>query len=135
MYVSSSLTPRSTCNTMLAAEITSAAANAQPNESTLIELGSIFDASSSTTASRTSTSTKLSASVNGRRSAAMTGESTALRIAITAAAMNASPTPLTATCGTIAAATPPAAADTIQLIASLNGLKRGTSGLQTSSSP
>ena len=53
------------------AEITSAARSAQPNESTLIELGSIFDASSSTTASRTSTSTKLRASVNGNRSAAM----------------------------------------------------------------
>ena len=68
---------------MLAAEITSAAASAQPNESTLIELGSIFDASSSTTASSTSTSTKLSASVNGRRSAAMTGDRMAFRIAIT----------------------------------------------------
>ena len=120
---------------MLAAAITSAAASAQPNESTWIELGSIFDASSSTTASSTSTSTKLSASVNGSRSAAMTGDRTALRIAITAAAMNASPTPWTVTCGTIAAATPTAAADTIQLIARFSGLKCGTSGLQTSSSP
>ena len=97
MYVSSSLTPRITSITTLAAAITSAAASAQPNESTWIELLSTFDAISSTTASSTSTSTKLSASVNGSRNAAITGASTALRIAMIAAAINASPTPLTAT--------------------------------------
>ena len=93
------------------------------------------EASRRITASRTSTRTNPSASVNGRRSAATIGGSTAFRIAISAAAMNASPTPWTVTCGTIAAATPTAAADTIQLIASLNGLKRGVSGFQTTSSP
>ncbi len=134
-YVSSSFAPKITSSTSIDAEITTDASSAQPNESTLIVLVVMCDASSSMTASSTSTSTKPSASVNGSRSAATTGGSTAFSAAISTAAASASAKLPTLTCGTIAAAmntdTPATSHDT----STFSRRKRGACGLHVTACP
>ena len=74
-------------------------------------------------------------SMNGRRSAASTGGSTALRTAISAATTNAAPVCSSPTPGTTAAATQIEAAATIHEISRRSGRSRGVAGCQPTCSP
>ena len=73
--------------------------------------------------------------MNGRRSAATIGGSSALRIAITSAATSAPPKLSTDASGTIVAATSNAAAETIQARRTRKGRICGRPGLQAGRSP
>ena len=134
-YVSSSLTPKITSRTTIAAEITSAASNADPNESTLIVRELMWEASIRIRASSTSTVTKPSASVNGRRSAATTGGSTAFSAAIRTAAAAASENVPTVRPGRIAAAMNTETAATSQESSTCSSRNRGACGFQVIVSP
>jgi hypothetical protein len=74
-------------------------------------------------------------SMNGRRSAASTGGTSALRTAMSAATTNAAPVCSSPTPGTTAAATQIDAAATIHEISSRSGRSRGVAGCQLTCSP
>src|SRR5207302_4519132 len=84
---------------------------------------------------RASTIRNPTASVNGSRSAATIGGSTALSAAIRAAAISAWPNVPTVTPGTTVAANSTAAAVTSQVTIRGNRLNLGASGVQLTASP
>ena len=104
-YSSWSFVPSMTWSTIETAEITSDASSAIPNESTSPKLGTTSSASTSANAFRASTSRKPTTSVNGSRSDATTGGSSALKTAIRAATAKAAPGRSRLKPGTIPAAT------------------------------
>jgi hypothetical protein len=129
------LVPAITSSTIVTAAITRAANRASPNESTRIMWGTAASASTSVPASTSRTSRKPETSVNGRRSAATIGGSTALKAAISAATTNAPPASMRRTPGTRAPAAKTAPAATSQAKRSRQGRTGGFEGRQTTSSP
>ena len=88
----------------MTAAATSATSSAEKNPSTSKVWSERSAATRTIHASSSSTSRKPTASMYGRRSAAMSGGNTALRMAISAAATNAPKNPSILTPGTIIAA-------------------------------
>src|SRR5215204_4703440 len=135
VYVSSSSVPKITSSTTLTAATTSAPSSAQPKLSTTNVFSSTSEASFSTTAFNSRTRMKPSAIVNGSRSAATIGGSTAFRTATTAATRSAPAVPLTSTPGRIAAAAQSAAAVSTHDNSTRTGLYFGRTGCQVTASP
>ena len=135
LYSSSSLVPRIAWRIRLTAEITIAASSASPNESTRMSSGNTSCASRSTKASANSTARKPARSMNGSRSAASAGGSTALSNARNAATTNAAPVDSSATPGTISAATQIDAAETAQETSVRRRRSLGVAGSQRTCSP
>ena len=135
VYVSSSFVPKITSRNTLTAATRRAASSAQPKLSTTKVFSSRSEASLSTTALRIRTSTKPSASMQGRRSAASKGGSTAFSAATTAATASAPPYPATSTPGRIIAAAPSDAAVSAHESRTRSGLNFGRSGFQETPSP
>ncbi len=133
-YSSSSFVPNSTASPIVTAVATRAVSSAHQNESTWIARSSMFDASSSASASTTSTSRKPNASTNGIRSAAITGGTIAFTIATSAAVATAPQKFGIETCGTIAAAASSDSAETSHPSTTRTGFSLGTSGAQLTGS-
>ena len=127
--------PRITCSERLTAAISSAARNASPKLSTRMSCGRMSAASISSQASANSTSRKPIATMNGSRSAARIGGSTALSTAIAAAPANAAPVVSSPKPGSTHAATVSEAAATSQPTSTRSGRRRRWSGSQFAASP
>src|SRR3954471_13861462 len=108
--------------------MTSAATNACPNVSTWMFDGEISAASLNAAALAARTRKKPVTNASGSRRAAISGGSTALITAISAAAMNAEPTEPRSMPGTIAAARRTDAAATIQETTTRSGRNSGLAG-------
>ena len=103
-YTSSSLVPRSTSSTTVTAAATSETSSAAKNPSTLKVWSERSAAALTIQASSTRTRRNPTASMYGSRNAAISGGTTALRMAISAAAMSAPKNPSILTPGTRIAA-------------------------------
>ena len=115
--------------------MTSDVSSASPNEATAIASGNTSSAISSAAASISSTETKPSTSMNGNRSDATSGGSSALITAIAAATRNEPPSSFRSTPGTIQAATNTDAAATSQDMSSGSTRSRGLVGSHRGSAP
>src|SRR5262245_60094318 len=133
VYVSSSFVPKSTSSTTPTAAATSATPRADQNESIARSPFVIQSAAKSISASSTRISSRPRTSINGRRSAATIGGSSALSTAITATTTRALQKLFTCAPGTIQAATRSAAADRIQARITATGRNRGRAGRQAGS--
>ena len=119
----------------MTADATSATPSADQNESIERSPSVRLSAASSINASRIRISKSPVTSINGSRNAAMTGGSSALRIAITAAAANAPLQLSTWAPGTIHAATSKAIVERIHARMTCNRPMRGRLGAHTAFCP
>src|SRR4051812_1774141 len=115
--------------------MTSAAKSASPHDETATTSGNASAASFNASASTNNTKTKPVRSVNGSRTAATTGGSTALTIAIAAATKKAPPVASIAKPGSTLEATYTAAAADAQLTMRRSGCMRGGAGSHATGAP
>ena len=135
VYSVSSFVPRRTWSTMVTAAIRSDASRASPKPSTRTSSGSSSPAMMSSAASAARTSRKPVTSMNGRRSAARIGGSTALRTPMSAATRKAAPVVTSSVPGTSHTETATATAATTQASRKRTTPIRGVSGCQPTRSP
>ena len=130
VYASSSSIPVITPIGVLIADAITATSSASASPSTRSSSGTISAAASRMAASRASASRKPIATVNGSRSEATSGGSTALRMPTIAATATAPPKPFSSAPGAIPAASSSASADPSHAIRRRSGWMRGRSGFQ-----